>query len=320
LAGAGLSVGAALLVLAALAAPRWLAQTRAVQAVQAGETRLAAGDYQLAVDAFAAALAADPQNIAALAGRLRAREALLQIDDARADAEAWIAAAPNDGLAYAERARLNVQYLALEDPAAVLADLDHAVELAPDSARAHFLRGWAILNFPLLNDVPDPTSALPDLQRAAALAPADAEMHYTLAQALLAAGLAAEAQPVAGRAAELDPTSPRYWTIGAHIWAVLGDFVAAVDDLSRALKVETEPAAQAVLLAERAYLHHRLGSPAEAEADAAQALARDSASALAQVVAALARGERPPAEALQAARTAPGDDPIWRAILDEAGT
>ena len=317
--GGGLSLALTVLVLAVLAAPRWLALNEAGRALRSGQARLAEGAYQLAVDDFSAALAADPARVEALAGRAQARAALGQIDEALADVEAWIAAAPNDGLALAERARLTAQYLPLDDPAAVLADLDRAVQLAPASARAHFLRGWALLNFPLIGDARDPAGALPDLNEAARLAPADAEAQFTLAQAYFAAGQAAEALPPAGRAVELAPAVARHWTLRAHIRAVLGDFVAAVDDLNAALKVESEPVAQAVWLAERAYLHLHLGDRLEARTDAAAALAAAPGSALAQVVVALAAGEAPPPEALQAARFAPADDPIWQAILREAG-
>jgi tetratricopeptide (TPR) repeat protein len=307
------------LILGALAAPRWLALNAAGQALRSGQARLAEGAYQLAADDFSAALAVEPGMAAALAGRARAQEALGQIDDALADVEAWIAAAPDDGLALAERARLTAQYLPLDDPAAVLADLDRAVQLEPGSARAHFLRGWALLNFPLAGDTRDPAGALSDLHEAARLAPADAETQFTLAQAYFAAGQTTEALAPAGRAVELAPAVARYWTLRAHIQAVLSDYLSAVDDLTDALKAEGEPAARAMILAERAYLHLQLGNHLDARADAAEALAADPGSALAQVTAALAEATAPSPEALQAARLAPADDPIWQAILRDAG-
>ncbi|MBL8058894.1 MAG: hypothetical protein JNK29_19470, partial [Anaerolineales bacterium] len=80
-----------------------------------------------------------------------------------------------------------------------------------------------------------------------------------------------------------------------------------------------EPTAQAVLLAERAYLHLRLGNGPEATADARAAAAADPGSALAQVTVAVVAGQAPDAAALEAARIAPADDPIWQAILQAAG-
>jgi serine/threonine protein kinase len=311
----------ALAVVGALTIPRALTQSRVNQTLAEGNARLASGDFQLAADAFTSALALDPQNVDALAGRASAREGLLQIDDALADVEQIIALAPESALGYVERARLTVQYQEA-DPAAVLADLDRAVQIAPDSARAHFVRGWAILNFPLIGGAPDPSAALDDLRRAVELHPQDAEMQFTLARALLASDRAEDALEPANRAVELAPGNARYRMVRAHIHAAAGDFTAAADDLSAAIENEADPIAQATLYAERAYLRFRLKADDNALADARQAMQRDPGADLPRLMLALLdpAQPRPNSEELQRARAAaPGDDPIWNAILEEFG-
>ncbi|MBP7693165.1 MAG: hypothetical protein KA764_14670, partial [Anaerolineales bacterium] len=156
----------------------------------------------------------------------------------------------------------------------------------------------------------------PDLQRAAELDPADAETQYTLARARWANAEPQAALDPASRAVELAPAETSYWAFRAQLQASLGDYIAAGDDLTQALKVETDAPAQAVLLAKRAYLHRLLNAPAAAQADADQALALAPAAALARVMAALARDTAPAPADLAAARAqAPADDLLWQGIV-----
>jgi tetratricopeptide (TPR) repeat protein/tRNA A-37 threonylcarbamoyl transferase component Bud32 len=308
-----------LIGLAVVVTPRLIQQSQINQALEEGQARLAAGDMQLAADSFTAALALDPAHTAALLGRARAYEGLALIDDALADVEQVVTLAPSDPSGYIERARLSVQYQSPE-PAVVLADLDRAVDLAPNDARAHFVRGWAILNFPLIDHAPDPAAALGDLRRAVELQPQDAEAQFTLARALLASDRAAEGVEAANRAVELDAANPRHWLLRAHLHAVTGDFTAAADDVGAAIEVETGTTALAALYAERAYLHWRLHAEAKAQADAEQAIRLDPGADLPRFMLALvdATAPRPSADEIERARqVAPRDDPIWQAILKE---
>ena len=318
-----LAAGSALLLILLLAGrfvPGWLnAPSPAAQLIADGGAQLATGNYQLAADAFTSALKVEPNNVMALLGRAQAQEQLGQVSDALADVEQAITLAPENPLGYEERARLNVQYGLSDDPAVVLADLDQALQLAPDSARAYFRRGWAILNFPLIGDAPNPQAALDDLQKAVALDPKHAEAQFTLARAFLTANRPAEALVPANRAVELDPQLSAYRRLRAHIQAALGDFHAAIDDLTAAIDREPAPKPQAALHAERAYLHHRLGEAASAQADIDEAMSLDAASKPAQYVLLLLDPALPrPShdEIAQAADDAP-DDPIWQAIVAE---
>ncbi len=319
---ARLAVGSALfllLVLGGLFASRLFdAASLDAPARATAQAQLDAGQYQLAADSFTAVLQQAPEDAAALLGRAQAREGLGQIPEALADVEQAIAVAPDDPEGYAERARLNIQYGLSDDMAAIRADFDEAIRLAPNSARAYFLRGWAALNFPLLGDSPNPQAALADLQQSVTLDPQNAEAQFTLARALLALSRPADALTLAHRAVELDPRSPLYRKLRAHVQAALGDFHAAIDDLTAAIDLLPDPTPRAALLAERAYLYHRLGNPASAQTDLERAVSLDSTPKLARYVHLLLDPPLPrpsPDELAQASADAP-DDPIWRAIVE----
>ncbi len=317
LAGMAVLVAVVVLVAGIFGASRLAGSSPADNAIGDGEVQLAAGRYQLAADAFTAALQSDPANVRALVGRARAYEQLGQIGDALADFEQVVALAPDDPTGYEERARLNSQYGLEADPAAVLADLDRAVQLAPDSARAHFLRGWAILNFPLVDGAPNLLAALDDLQKSVSLDPQNAEAQFTLARALLAAGRPADALTPAHRAVELEPQSMPDRKLRAHIQFALGDFHAAMDDLTAAIELETDPTALAALYAERGYLRHRLGATPDAQSDMQQALGLDRDARLAVYLQLLLNPALPRLDSsqLDKARIAVPDDPIWQAII-----
>ena len=202
--------GAVLIVALILGAIYLIAQQAAapaanVRALATADAWLTAGNAQLAADGYSELLATDASDLAALRGRAQAYEQLGLVIDALGDVEAALALAPESPEWYAERARLNVQY-GLGETEAVLADLDQALALAPpaEAARYHFLRGWALLNFPLVGEAPNAALALPNLETAARLDPAHAEYSFTLARALMIAGRAEEALAAANRAVDLE--------------------------------------------------------------------------------------------------------------------
>jgi serine/threonine-protein kinase len=279
----------------------------------------AAGNYQLAADGYSAILAAAPNDVPALLGRAAAYEALGQMSDALADVGQALTADPANATAYEERARLSLQYGLADDPAAALADLDRAIELAPD-AHAYFLRGWALLNFPLTDGARSPQAALPDLLKAAALDAANAETQFTLAQTYLLLARPFDGLAAANRAIELSPRAAVYYLLRAHLQFSLNDSHAASDDLSMALGLETAPAAQAALLLERGFLNHALGEAAAARADLERAASLDSTAMLIPFLRAVLDPAAPrpaPADFTLAAGAAP-DDPIWQALVAQA--
>jgi tRNA A-37 threonylcarbamoyl transferase component Bud32/tetratricopeptide (TPR) repeat protein len=311
----------AVFVVGVAAGATWFATRPAssARAVTIGQMWMAQGDPQLAADSFGVALDTNPANTAALAGRAQAYEQLGRIEDALADVEAWIRATPNAAVAYTERARLEVQYGLYSVPEQVLADLDHALALArpEEQARVYFVRGWAILNFPLVDGAPNAAAALTDLAASVERDQANAEAQFTLAQAHLLAGQPAEALPAANRAIELGPPTALAHTLRAHIQFALEDQLAALDDLSAALTFDAEPAQRATLLAERAYLYHQLGETEAATADVNEARQLAAQAPLPGYVALLLRpGAALPAPAeLEQAQRQAADDPIWQAIF-----
>lgn len=285
-----------------------------------GQRNLAEGHYQLAADSFSAALTQTPDNPEAILGHARAMEELGAVDEALADIERLIGIAPEAAAGYRERARLTLQYFEFE-ATTVLADLDQAIALAgntaSEAALAHYTRGWAIFNFPLINNGPNPAAALDDLKQAVALEAQNAEAHFTLAQALLATGQAAEALTPANRALELKPAAAVYFKLRAHIYFAQRDFNAALDDLAAAIERESDAQALAILYAERAYLLAQLANPTEALIAVQTALTYDATLVLAQVVRHQLDSSQPAPTAtdLQQAQLFAPDDPIWQAIL-----
>jgi tetratricopeptide (TPR) repeat protein len=161
---------------------------------------------------------------------------------------------------------LTLQYFEF-DPTTVLADLDQAIALAgntaSEAALAHYTRGWALFNFPLIDNRPNPAAALDDLKQAVALEAQNAEAQFTLAQARLATGQAAEALTPANRALELKPEAAVYFKLRAHIYFALDDFNTALDDLAAA--IDAKRCADAGDLTYRTrYLLAQLDNPTEA--------------------------------------------------------
>lgn len=295
--------------------PPLLGPAPAQRAIATAQSQSVQGDYQLAIDAYGLALTAEPDNIVALLGRAWAAEAQGLVDEALADYARVLALDPNNATAHAESTRMKLQY-ATEAfaPVAWLADLDFAVAqaTAAERPRIHYLRGWAIFTFALVDGVPNPNAALADLQTAVTLAPQNAEYQFTLAQVWLALDNPAEALAAANRAVELAPQVMVHYKLRAHVQFSLGDHFAALDDLTTALQYELDNAALATVYAERAYLQHLVGLPESAQASVAQALQLYPDSVLASYVQfILDPTSAPPASPLAEVP----DDPIWQAIV-----
>ncbi len=287
-------------------------------AIAEGQSQLAEGNFQLAADSFSLALTQAPENVEALLGHAQAAEGVGLPDEALLDIERVIVIAPQFPTGYRERARLTLRYFEFEG-ANVLADLDQAIALAgndsAEAARAHFARGWAIINFPLIADAPNPAAALDNLQQAVALDAQNAKAQFTLARALLATGQPAEALTPANRAIELAPDSALYRKVRAHIYFALRDLLAAYDDLTTALEHEADEQTLAVLYAERAYLSLEIGNRAEAEADVQTALTHDAQILIVRVLQTRLDTTLPGLSPEELANGAVPDDPIWQAII-----
>lgn len=105
---------------------------------QAGDFRMAAGDPVSARESFDRALAAEPQNVAALDGRARAAAAQRDFAGAIADLDSLLWMVPDDAEALSLRAAARRQS---GDRAGAMADAEAAVAADPASAVAYFERG-----------------------------------------------------------------------------------------------------------------------------------------------------------------------------------
>jgi len=178
-----------------------------------------------------------------------------------------------------------------------------AEALAQDSASAE---AWLALGYAtLLQDRTDPARALPAFERALALDPADAETFHQYGQTLMSLGRYSEAAVAYHGALALDPTRamtlvplaamshrsrnpaearrwidsavavgpgvPYAWSYRANLRNGAGDHAGAIDDASRALRVDPSyaiPARSALAVA-----HHHLGHDEEAAAELERAFA-----------------------------------------------
>jgi hypothetical protein len=118
-------------------------------------------------------------------------------------------------------------------PADALPLARRAVAARPEDARA-----WALLARALPADAPAAREAA--LRRALALAPGDVDVAAALAAALVAAGRAEEALPLAGRAARAAPWDPRSHEVHAAALAAVDRCADALAAARRAVEVAWE--------------------------------------------------------------------------------
>ncbi|GAA2265569.1 hypothetical protein GCM10010149_02080 [Nonomuraea roseoviolacea subsp. roseoviolacea] len=158
-----------------------------------------------------------------------------------------------------------------------LADLDHTLDLDPRFAPAYVNRAG------LLAAAGENAAARRDAERGLALDPRSPHLRCVLGQVEAAEGRRSEAVAAFDAALELDPDLVAAWAGRAAVAYDEGDHAAALSDLTRALKLEET----AELLFNRHLVHSAAGRPDEARRDL-----------------------------LRAARLAPGDPDIRRALAE----
>jgi Flp pilus assembly protein TadD len=228
-----------------------------------GQALTAAGDLRGAIDAYAQAIAENPQHAEAFRERARAHNRLQNFAAGRADADRAIALNPRDAVAFNLRGNARSR---LSDTAGAAADYSQAIELDAKYASPLTNRGTLRLTS---GDLP---GARQDYDRALALAPGDvnslwgrgdvktragdlagAVADYDLAlvasprstvvlsnrgQALLQMGKYPEALASLNRALEIDPRYVNALVNRGLTKAKLGDGPGATADLEQALKLE----------------------------------------------------------------------------------
>ncbi|MEZ6186787.1 MAG: tetratricopeptide repeat protein [Planctomycetota bacterium] len=225
--------------------------------VERARALVAEGDILAAEEALTAALALNPDHLAALAGRGAARAGRGDLQGGLTDLNRLVALDP-DNL----RARRNRAWALTRagDYDAAAVDLAHGLEVSPDDANLLAVRSaWQLARGQV-------DAAAADAQRAAALAPDDPDVlravcdvyleledfeaafaartrlieltgtpQSYLARAVLAAKLerTVEAAADVARALELNPTSKEAWQLQGELLLDLGDHQAALDAAAR---------------------------------------------------------------------------------------
>jgi tetratricopeptide (TPR) repeat protein len=135
--------------------------------------------------------------------------------------------------------------------------LDSEISVERSNAELYVARAWQ------LNDCGQPMLALEDTETALRFDPNSAGAHAESAYALAKLGRADEAVERVKRATELDPNFSTAWHYRGELEMARGDFIAAVDSLSRALAINQTPAA----LEKREACYRQLGLLAKADED-----------------------------------------------------
>ncbi|MEZ6186640.1 MAG: tetratricopeptide repeat protein [Planctomycetota bacterium] len=224
--------------------------------------------HQAAIQAYGAALAADPGEVAALLGRARVYTALNLHEKAQADLARALELHPRDvalRLAHAElalrrgdagealasyrraaeqaptsapaQAGLGLALLAQGDAAGALSAADAALALDPEQAAAHFARGQALRG---LDRDPE---ALAELEAAARLAPKRAAHHAALGALQRALGDLEAAERAYGEAIRLAPSDPDPSRARATLRAARRQPMLAVRDYDRLIRLGAATAA-----------------------------------------------------------------------------
>lgn len=181
-------------------------------------------------DALDAAIAADPNNVAAYT--LRARLAIpTSLGSAEADVNAGLMLAAHDSDLLATRAYLRGS----RDVAGAIGDADAAIVANPNNADAYWIRSR------LLRSVGQLAAAEADLTKALTVEPHDMQARTARAQMLLALNRPADAAADASAILEQNSADLSARQVRAVARAKLGDPQGAVDDLTAILGKPGQP-------------------------------------------------------------------------------
>lgn len=180
--------------------------------------------------ALDAAIAADPNNVAAFT--LRARLAIpASLASAETDADAGLLLAPHDSDLLATRAYLR----ASDDAPGAMRDADAAIAANPNNADAYWIRAR------LLRSAGQLAAAEADLTKALTVEPNDTQARDARAQLRLALNRPTDAAADAGALLQQNPADLFALQVRAVARAKLGDLNGAVDDLTAILGKPGQP-------------------------------------------------------------------------------
>jgi len=146
----------------------------------------------------------------------------------------------------------------------VIGDLNGAIRLKPDYARAYALRGAS------RGDMGQFDQAISDFDEAIRLDPDDADAYYGRGRAHLARGHIAKAVADYTKAIRLKPDDADPYLSRGLAYMETGDYPRAIDDYTRVIQLQPD---SALAYTNRALSHERSGNTAQARADYRAALA-----------------------------------------------
>jgi tetratricopeptide (TPR) repeat protein len=244
--------------------PKLAAQPRAAAEVQRALKLIALARMDQAKSALDAAIAADPNNVAAY--KLRARLAIpASLGSAEADVNAGLLLAPNDSDLLATRALLHRRY---RDKTGALRDANAAVVANPDNADAYWIRAQ------ILRDLGELAAAETDLTKAVTVEPGDTQALILRAQIRLALNRSQDAIDDASVVLQRNSADIFARQVRAVARGRLGDLVGAIDDLTAMLGKPGQPTnvtpsqpSFGDLYLQRAVLFAAMGRPDDAMRD-----------------------------------------------------
>lgn len=244
--------------------PKLAPQPRSAAEVQRALKLISLARTDQAKSALGAAIAADPNNVAAY--KLRARLAIpTSLGSAEADVSAGLLLAPNDSDLLATRALLR---RANQDKTGAMRDVNAAVAANPDSADAYWIRAQ------IFRDLGQMAVAEADLTKAVTIEPGDTRARMLRAQIRLALNRSKDAADDASAVLQQNPAEIFARQVRAVARGRLGDFAGAIDDLTAILGKPGQPTnvtpsepAFGDLYLQRAILFAAIGRPDDAMRD-----------------------------------------------------
>ncbi|MBL8827719.1 MAG: tetratricopeptide repeat protein [Planctomycetaceae bacterium] len=240
-----------------------LAPKSAEVLVERGQLFLAAGDVEHAREDFDAAIAANPQQPTAWRERGRLQQQANKFAEAIADFTQSLALQPKEAGVLAQR---GICHARLQHPAEAIADFDAALALNDRLAPVYQARGLAHLQ---LNHA---AQAASDFHQADLLKAPLLDHAVPWCQALFAIGKQAEAERVATNALKEAPDNVELLQIRGRIRLAAKNYREAIADLDRVLTLDAKRS-EALLV--RAAAKNFSGQHAAARADYSQFLLTD---------------------------------------------
>ena len=221
-----------------------------------------------AAAAYNQAIAIDPTDPNAFAGRGDVLATQRLFDEAIADYTEAIRLDPSHSRAFAGR---GILFYNLGRDEAALTDLDQAIAIDPQFARAYSYRGAARARRG------QNEQALADYDRLIELMPENAGAYKDRGGVLVRLGRFDRAIPDLDRAIRLEPKRATAYQNRGAAYSSLGQFERAIDDLTEAIRLDSENAGA---YSNRGLAHYALGEYDQALADLSQAIQLEPRTAL----------------------------------------